>query len=155
MLTVTLTLTLGEHESTLAPFTFPQSSCFSWNFQGPGNSRQNKDFTPRNSEKLCCTPLRNFKTSKQPRSLKIPHDFFLIIPKFHIVFNWTLKIPFRLIISSILLEIPYPQPPSPPPCLFCSGITYCPLRIIGGGFFGLNGQNLLHVTKVICLEYHS
>ena len=26
MLTVTLTLTLGEHESTLVPFTFPQSS---------------------------------------------------------------------------------------------------------------------------------
>ena len=103
----------------ISAFYFPTVKlCFSWNFQGPGNSRQNKDFTPRNSEKLCCTPLRNFKTSIQPRSLKIPHDFFLIIPKFHIVFNWTLKIPFRLTISSILLEIPYPQPPSLPPFVF-------------------------------------
>ena len=70
----------------------------------------------------CVTPLGNFKFKSQ--DLRNSRWFFLDHPwKFHFFFNWPLE--FSDALCSIPLEIPCPQPPPLPHCLWIlSGIVY-------------------------------
>ena len=111
----------------------------------PGNSRQIKA-TPLEIEQNCIT------------SLEIPHNFFLVTPGNSICYFF-----------DTLLEIPYPQatmlgffleqPNVRRVCIFfhlilvvISSILILSVKNRAVGFFLLNGQNPLSVTKVICQQ---